>query len=128
MHVQQETRPSKKLTNNVTTNVKHGLLVVKHNKPLAPTCECIVVPRQVLEGLLTALHIQLCHPSSNQLKAVTKCYLYALDIDKAIDLATSVLPYVKLQKRVNLPSNPCHWCFVCCTHYQTIQTAHTSAT
>ena len=37
------------------------------NEPLAPTCECIVVSaRQVLEGLLTAVHIQLSLPSSNQ--------------------------------------------------------------
>ena len=91
-HLLQGMHPSKKLTNrrdverylNVATIAKDGLLVVKRNKPLAPTHECIVVPRQVLEGLLTALHIQLSHPSSNQLKAVTKCYLYALDIDKAI--------------------------------------------
>ena len=95
-HLQQGTRPSKKLTNmkdvkrylNVTTIAKDGLLVVKRNEPLAPTRECIVVPRQVLEGLLTALHIQLSHPSSNQLKAVTKRYLCALDIDKAIDRVT----------------------------------------
>ena len=95
-HLQQGTRPSKKLTNvrdvkrylNVATIAKDGLLVVKRNDPLAPTRECIVVPRQVLEGLLTALHIQLSHPSSNQLKAVTKRHLYALDIDKAIDRVT----------------------------------------
>ena len=95
-HLQQGTRPSKKITNvrdvkrylNVATIAKDGLLVVKRNDPLVPTRECIVVPRQVLEGLLTALHIQLSHPSSNQLKAGTKRYLYALDIDKAIDRVT----------------------------------------
>ena len=70
---------------NVATIAKDGLLVVKRNQPLAPTSECIVVPWQVLEGLLTELHIQFSHPSSNQLKAVIKRYLYALDIDKAID-------------------------------------------
>ena len=95
-HLQQGTRPSKNLTNlrdvkrylNVATIAKDGLLVVKRDEPLAPTLECIIVPRQVLEGLLTALHIQLGHPSSHQLKAVTKRYLYALDIDKAIDRVT----------------------------------------
>ena len=96
-HLQQGTRPSKKLTNvrdakrylNVATMAKDGLLVVmKRNEPLAPTRECIDVPGQELEGLLTALHIQLSHPSSNQLKAVTKRYLYALDVDKAIDRVT----------------------------------------
>jgi len=73
---------------NVATIAKDDLLVVKRNEPLAPTRECIVVPRQILEGLLTALHIQLSHPSSHQLKAVTKRYLYALDIDKVIDRVT----------------------------------------
>ena len=73
---------------NVTTIAKDGLLVVKLNEPLAPTRERMVFPRQVLEGLLTALHIQLSHPSSNQLKDVTKRYLYPLDIYKAIDRVT----------------------------------------
>ena len=69
-HLQQGTRPSKKLTNmravkrylNVATIAKDSLLVFKRNEPLAPTCECIVVPWQVLEGLLTALHIIFSHP------------------------------------------------------------------
>ena len=50
---------------DVTTIAKDSLLVVKRNEPLAPTHECIVLPRQVLDGLLTAFHIQLSHPSSN---------------------------------------------------------------
>ena len=40
--------------------------------------------RQALDGLLTALHIQLSHPSCHQLKMVVKCYLFALDLDKAV--------------------------------------------
>ena len=95
-HLAQGTRPSKKLTNvkdvkrylNVATIAKDGLLVVKRNEPFAPSRECIIVPRQVLDGLLTALHIQLSHPSSHQLKLVTKRYLFALDMDKAIDCVT----------------------------------------
>ena len=78
-HLQQGTGPSKKLTNvkyvkrylHVATIAKDGLLVVKCNEPLAPSRECIIIPRQVLQGLLTALHIQLSHPSCHQLKAVT---------------------------------------------------------
>ena len=96
-HLIQGTRPSKKLTNvkdvkrylNVATIAKDGLLVVNRDEPFASTRECIIVPRQVLEGLLTALHIQLSHPSSHQLKMVTKRYLFALDLDKAIDRVTS---------------------------------------
>ena len=92
-HLVQGTRPSRKLTNvmdvkrylQVASVASDGLLVVKRHEPLSPSRECIVVPRQVLDGLLTALHIQLInHPSSHQLKTVVKRYLYALDIDKAI--------------------------------------------
>jgi hypothetical protein len=92
-HLQQGKRPSKKLTNirdvkryiAVATIAKDGLLVVKRNEPLTPSRERIIVPRQVLEGLLTALHIRLSHPSSHQFKAVVKRYLFALDMDKTID-------------------------------------------
>ena len=92
-HLKQGTRPSKKVTNardvkrylNAITIAKDGLLVVPQNEPLAPTRERIVIPRQVLDGLLTALHIQLCHPSCHQLKQVAHRYLFALDMDKAIE-------------------------------------------
>ena len=73
---------------SVAAIAKDGLLVVERNEPLVPTRECIVIPRQLLTGLLTASHIQLSHPSSNQFKAVTKRYLYALDIGKANDRVT----------------------------------------
>ena len=71
-HLIQGTRPSKKVTNakyvkrylNVATIARDGLLVVK----LSSTRECIIVPPKVLDGLVTALHIQLDHPSSCQLK------------------------------------------------------------
>ena len=95
-HLRQGTRPSKKITNikdvkrylNVTTIARDGLLIVKRSEPLLPTRECTVVPRQVLDGLLTALHIQLNHPSAHQLKMVTRRYLFALDMDKAIERIT----------------------------------------
>ena len=81
-HLIQGTRPSRKLTNvkdvkrylQVASVASDGLLVVKHHEPLSPSRECIVVPRQVLDGLLTALHIQLNHPSSHQLKTVCLRY------------------------------------------------------
>ena len=92
-HLVQGTRPSKKLTNvrdvkrylNIATIAKDGQLVVKRDEPFTRSRECTIVPRQVLDGLLTALHIQLSHPSSHQLKMVTKRYLFALDMDKAIE-------------------------------------------
>ena len=96
-YLTQGTRPSKKMTKigdvkrylNVATVAKDGLLVVTKDPPLSPSRECIIVPRSVLVGLLTALHLQLGHPSSNQLKIAAKRYLFALDLDKAIARVTS---------------------------------------
>ena len=76
-HLFQGTKPSKKLTNikevkrylNVATIASDGLLE---------------------DGALTALHIQLHHPTSHQLEMVAQRYLYALDMNKAIDRITSV--------------------------------------
>jgi len=75
-HLTQGTRPSKKLTNirdikrylQVATIAKDGLLVVKRNVPLSSDRECIIVPRLAVDALLTALHLQLGHPTEHQLK------------------------------------------------------------
>ena len=91
-HLVQGTRPSKKLTNikdvkrylQIASIANDGLLVVQRDEPLSPSRECIIVPRQALDGLLTALHIQLSHPSCHQFKMVVKRYLFALDLDKAV--------------------------------------------
>ena len=76
-----------------------------------PVCECIISPCQVLDGLLTALHIQLSHPTSHQLKNVVKRYLCALDVDKAVDRVTS----------------GCHCCAVLCQTPTVQQEQTTSA-
>ena len=95
-HLVQGTRPSKKLTNikdvkrylQVASVADDGLLVVRRCEPLSPSRECIIVPRHALDGLVTALHIQLSHPSCHQLKMVVQRYLYALDLDKAVPLVS----------------------------------------
>ena len=91
-HLVQGTRPSKKLTNIkdikryllVASVADDDLLVVRRHEPLSPSRECIIIPRQALDGLLTALHRQLSHPSCHQLKMVVQRYLYALNLDKAV--------------------------------------------
>ena len=96
-HLRQGTRPSKKLTNirdvkrylNVVTLAKDGLLVVKRDVPFEQSRECIVVPRTILNGLLTALHVKLNHPSAHQMKTVIHRYFFALDMDKTIDDTTN---------------------------------------
>ncbi|KAL2103187.1 hypothetical protein ACEWY4_000055 [Coilia grayii] len=91
-HLTQGTRPSKKLTNikdvkrylSMATIASDGLLIVRREEPLSPCRECIIVPRQVLDGLVTALHLQLSHPSANQLRKTISRYFFALDLDKAV--------------------------------------------
>ena len=92
-HLKQGTRPSKKLTNikdvkrylNTVSISRDGLLVVRRDEPFSPARECIVIPRSVIDGFLSALHVKLDHPSRHQLKLVTQRYFYALDLDKALD-------------------------------------------
>ena len=88
-HLVQGTRPSKKLQltsrmSKVASIANDGFLVVQRHDPLSLSRECVIVPRQALDGLLMALHIQLSHPSCHQLKVVVKRYLFALDLDKAV--------------------------------------------
>ena len=91
-HLKQGTRPSKKLTNikdvkrylQHSTIARDGLLIVPHKEAFSPVKERIVVPRKVLPGLLTTLHIKLIHPSMFQLKQVFSRYFFALDIDSAL--------------------------------------------
>ncbi|KAK3711514.1 hypothetical protein QZH41_016432 [Actinostola sp. cb2023] len=75
------------------------LYITREGKLADPSRQSIVVPRQVLEGLLTVLHIKLDHPSSHQLRSAANRYFFALDMDKAIDhVANSCHPCVALKK------------------------------
>ena len=79
-HLKQGTRPSKKSTNvkdierylSVASISRDGMLVVRRNDPLVPSTELIIIPRSVLDGLITALHIKLDHLSRHQLELVIK--------------------------------------------------------
>ena len=92
-HLKQGTRPSKKLTNvkdvkrylNVASISRDNLLVVPKSDPLTPLNELIIVPRSIVDGLATALHIKLNHPTKQQMHLVMKRHFYALDMSKAID-------------------------------------------
>ena len=92
-HLKQGTRPSKKTTNikdvkrylSVASIARDSILVVRRNDPLVPSTELIIVPRSVLNGLVTALHIKLDHPSRHQLELLMKRHFYALDLTKAIE-------------------------------------------
>ena len=58
-----------------------GLLAVKQSTPFKPTTVRVVIPRYVSDGLLTALHIQLNHPSTYQLKMIFSREFFCLDLD-----------------------------------------------
>ena len=96
-HLRQGTRPSRKATDirdvkrylQVATISPDGLLVVKRPEALASVRESIIVPRAVLPGLVTALHIKLNHPTTHQLQCVMNRYFYALDLQDTIAQTTS---------------------------------------
>ena len=67
---------------------KDGLLVAHRCDPFVPSSELIIVPLSVLDGLVTALHIKLDHPSKHQLNLVLNRYFYALDMSKSVEQAS----------------------------------------
>ena len=91
-HLQQGTRPTNKSSGmrdiktylNSVVIGRDGVLVVKSVIPFMPTRNLIVVPEDLLHGLLTALHIQLSHPSANQLMKVFSRHFYAIGSSPAI--------------------------------------------
>ena len=110
--MKQGTRPSKKDTKikdvkrylNVASIAKDGLTwVVKRILPLQPVLECIIVPRDIISGLLTAMHLTLEHHTAHQLKQIVRRQFYALDMDHYIDTVTA-----KCHQCVSLrkPSHP----------------------
>ena len=95
-HLKQGIRPSKKITDardikrylQVVTIAKDGLIVVRREHNMAQCKECIVVPRQVIDGLLVALHLKLNHPTAHQLKVTFTRFFYCLDMDQSITRTT----------------------------------------
>jgi hypothetical protein len=54
------------------------VFIVKENIPFQGTVERIIVPQNVIYGLVTATHLRLNHPTSYQLKRVLARYFYAI--------------------------------------------------
>ena len=77
----------------------NGLLVIKQTTPFKPTSYRVVIPRNVSDGLLTALHIQLNHPSTHQLKLLFSREFFCLDLDsKARKITESCHTCASLKK------------------------------
>ena len=70
-HLFQGTRPTNKMVKvtlvkrylHKVTISKDGLLVVQHSEPFLPEKKLSVVPRNVLPGIITSLHLRFNHPS-----------------------------------------------------------------
>ena len=95
-HLTNGTRPTAKNTKvgvvkkflRNTKIARDGLLVVKQAQPFLPENELIVVPLNLLHGLLTSLHLSLNHPTIHQLTNVfNRCY-YSLNVSDCISNVT----------------------------------------
>ena len=96
MHLKNGTRPPKKSTHirdmrtylRLASINREGLMVVPIDVPFAAPIQRIVVPRHILPGLLTALHLRLSHPSNYQLRRAFDRHFFALNADDAMKNAT----------------------------------------
>ena len=91
-HLQQGTRPLKNQRNlrdvkillRVASVTNDGLVVVSKKCPLQPDIQLIVIPQPYVKGLLTMLHLQLKHPTTNQLHLVYNRQFYSINSEKFI--------------------------------------------
>ena len=140
-HLTQGTRPSKRLTNirdikrylQFVILAQDGLIVVRRNDPLLPQRDAIVVPRQALHALLTALHIKLEHPTKHQMHQVVHRYFFALDLARAIDeivmschqcAALKNSPIVAVPQSSETPPPRRSRVQICCRHHKKRQTTY----
>ena len=126
VHVLPRSQPTSK-----TSISRGGLVVVKKDEPFCPSRECIVIPRSIIDGLLTALHIKLNHPSRHQLEQVVLRYFYALDFDQALDQCSQTCHTCASEEdpqlshsTVHLRLTCCCWDIICCRCPKKEQTAH----
>ena len=92
-HLTQGTRPSRKANRirdvkrylEICTIDQHGLIIVRKPNQFLHQRELVVVPENIVPGLVTALHIQFNHPSKHQLNKLFHGYFYAICSNKVID-------------------------------------------
>ena len=90
------TRPGKKEKNlrslrrylQIATISTNGILVHRKPNPFGKDYELIIVPSNLASGLISALHIHLCHPSMTQFKKVWNRYFYAIAGENLIEHVT----------------------------------------
>ena len=90
-HLTQGTRPQRKSRNlrdlkrylQVASVNDRGTLIVKKSSAFIQR-DLIVVPQSILDGMISALHLQFGHPSCSQLNQVFDRYFYAIRSADAI--------------------------------------------
>ena len=106
-HLTQGTRPSRKAKHvaDVKRYLTHcsidntGLIIVRKSDPYVHHRELIVVPDEILMGLLTALHIQFHHATKHQLSKLFDRHFYAISSTSRIeDVVNSCQPCNSLKQ------------------------------
>ena len=95
-YLKHGTRPPKKKSRikDIRTYIRlgsisrDGLLIVKRDIAFSTPRQLVVIPRKILPGLLTALHLRLGHPSYSQLRKVFDQHFYAICSDEALKSTT----------------------------------------
>ena len=91
-HLSNGTRPSRKAKNirdvrrylQVASLSNSGLIVRRIHDPYVLQKDLIVVPKDILPGLITALHLHFNHASKHQLSQVFGRYFYGINSDTII--------------------------------------------
>ena len=106
-HLTHRTRPQKKSRNirkvkrylQIASINDRGLLIVKKSSPFVQH-NLIVVPTELLKGLITALHIQFKHPTATQLCQIFDRYFYAVNSNESIKSITAVCDFCNALKKI----------------------------
>lgn len=91
-HLSKGTKPADKRTNataikrylNDVVIARDGVLVVVRSELYQPRRELIVVPKHLLSGLLTSIHLQLNHASAYQLQKVFSRSYFSQGVSKCV--------------------------------------------
>ncbi len=114
-HIQEGTRPLKKLKNlrdvkqliRVCSVSRQGLLIVRgKDSPFQIPNDLTVIPSNYMPGLLTAMHLQLNHPSHHQLKQVFNRQFYSVCSEKVIQDVSNSCHQCASLKKFRVPETP----------------------
>ena len=65
-----------------------GVLIHRRKNLYGSDFELIIIPQNLAPGLISALHLHLCHPTKGQMKRVWNRYFFAINSDTLIDDCT----------------------------------------